>query len=261
MFLRHLLVLLLIFFGTFCTSPVSAQAQSEQANKPLLSLTFDEDVPGTAPKYWNKIWGNMGQDTMKVANIAPINEQSNYVVIQRESTSDSAKAPQWGAGIRIKDWTNPWLEVQFAFRHSGPLLDHVGQFELYGPHGERLYEIGLGARSSGGKGKVVFKCRSDPFQAISMSKVESDQWYRLVVRVPAPGTEATKSYCKLQSLNTQGQWVQLGDVAQGTVAKLKVPVLTVRLSLPPGELNARYQLAIDQIVAQESQVGPFEATP
>ncbi|MFG0251195.1 MAG: hypothetical protein ACF8OB_20105 [Phycisphaeraceae bacterium JB051] len=61
----------------------------------------------------------------------------------------------------------------------------------------------------------------------------------------------------LQSLNADGQWVQVGEVAQGTVAKLEMPVMSVRLSLPLGELNARYELAVDQIVAKEAQVGPF----
>jgi hypothetical protein len=238
------MALLISYSFILSASNVNAQSQDEQEARQLLQLTFDNDIPGTARKQWKKIWGNMGQDTMNVANINAINEQNNHVVIKRENTFDSAMAPHWGAGVYLKKWKSPWLEVQMAFRHSGPLVDHVGQFELFGMQGQRLYAVSLGSRSS--NGKVGFKCYSDSIEAVSLSKVEAEQWYRLTVRVPAPETKASKSYCMLQHLDENGQWVELGDVAEGTVAKLPLPVMTVRLSLPPGELNARYELAVEQ---------------
>jgi len=174
------------------------------AVKPLVSQSFDGQIPGDFPDGWHKFWGDQGDDLVAVSNIHSASGK-NSLMLDRETGANMA---QWGFGRAFPDIKSGWCVISFAFLVDGAGSNTAIGIEIRPAGGpfERCLSAGIGRL------KVDINS-PDWSHKTEVGSYEPGKWQRLTLWTPTREDKQTAAYAVLETQDRSGEWKISGPAA------------------------------------------------
>ncbi|HEY3379531.1 MAG TPA: hypothetical protein VGL77_18805 [Armatimonadota bacterium] len=228
-----------------CQLAQSALAPSPEELAVRWKQDFEDDMPGSIPQGWQKLWGEMGDDILAASNTRAQTGKLSLLLDRMTSQTGT----MWGMGTEFPDVNKGWAMLSYAFLVRGAGESAGFGWEVRDPSRTNLRVVNVGVAN-----RKVSLMSSDWKISQPLGQYVEDGWYRITLWLPTAGGQQHNAYGLLEKIAPDGAVSKVAGVQ--TVPAMAPEGRYGQLMVTTSASNFNYQLFMDSCQLAQSDNAP-----